>query len=243
MSQVLSRPVTQRGIPATPFSTPDGVTQGSRLPRAKRETTGRTNAPFFDRGSGRGGNSRRLVFDPRHPPGSRLKSPMVTGGLALRARPPVTIRVAIRRRSRSTSTSARARSDVIGLLAGIAANQVANRREPRTFSELPVQRTRRRPRQSQPHARRGENGAAELRAGAQQCGAGAQQVRRRSATVRRERTTVRRERATVRHERATVRRRGGTVRRGCGGVYHRRAAWKTLQCWGLTPPPRPPHAT
>jgi len=38
-------------------------------------------ARFSDRGSGRGGNSRRLVFDTRHPPGSGDWRRRVSGGL------------------------------------------------------------------------------------------------------------------------------------------------------------------
>src|SRR4051794_27025838 len=53
-----------------------------------------------DRGSGRGGNSRRVVFDTRHPPGSKDASRTFSGGLALRTRPPATVRDAYRRLNR-----------------------------------------------------------------------------------------------------------------------------------------------
>jgi len=48
----------------------EGVTYGSRWSGAKRETTGLTTHAISDSGRSRGANSRRLVFDTRHPPGS-----------------------------------------------------------------------------------------------------------------------------------------------------------------------------
>src|SRR5438067_221339 len=70
---------------------------------------------------------------------------MLTGGLALRARPPATLRVAIRRRSPGTSTSARAPSELRYSSHGrrpqtqLASNaQYQNRRAPRRFSGLVV---------------------------------------------------------------------------------------------------------
>ena len=63
-------PWIRAGLPRSGAKATGGGSYGSRWSRAKHETTGSTNAPrFSDRGSGRGGNSRRLVFDPRPLPG------------------------------------------------------------------------------------------------------------------------------------------------------------------------------
>ena len=53
-----------------------GDSYGGRWSRAKRETTGFPEAPNSDRGSGRGANSRRLVFDPRLLPESNRAAHM-----------------------------------------------------------------------------------------------------------------------------------------------------------------------
>src|SRR5205807_2935644 len=97
---------TGKGRPLTTLSVSQTLTKVERInpnisgkeqpgrswSRAKRETTGKRKADFFhDPGRAHGLNSRRLVFDTRPHPGSMTRGTSCSG-LALRARPPATVR-------------------------------------------------------------------------------------------------------------------------------------------------------
>src|SRR5205807_2205671 len=68
-----------------PIADAGGVSEGSRWSERSERPPDRDTRCVFDSGRSRGGNSRRLVFGPRRPPGSSSTRRLFSGGRSLRS--------------------------------------------------------------------------------------------------------------------------------------------------------------
>jgi hypothetical protein len=96
------------------ITSPDGDSYGSRWSRATRETTGSRRRPVFTTPAGVADQIPGSVNCLRDRcRGRKMMARRRSGGLALRARPPATIRVAIRRRKPQVADDAMRLADCL----------------------------------------------------------------------------------------------------------------------------------